>query len=240
MPSKITETAADILARLAGKRADIARDEREVAELERAAAWAAGQERRDRLAALGAEAQRLTDAAAATSTRLRALSTDIVKAARAVRAETAEHNAALADIAARLRANGVNQHDDVTPWPSPANGGVAPAAGGGIAVSRHRVKPINPDVVIAAALDAAQRSGDLTPDTFTVQLQHQVPDFPPGARFFRNPTTDTVFLFDRDPQSADLVAIGQREYLARHWGVGVDDIPEDLWPVSAPAEDTDQ
>jgi len=72
--SKITDAAGDIIAKLTNTRDRIARDQREVADLERRATWARGQERRDRLSALAdeARARRATQVGPSLASRLAA------------------------------------------------------------------------------------------------------------------------------------------------------------------------
>lgn len=236
MTSKITDAAADILAKLTSTRDRIARDQREVADLERRATWARGQERRDRLSALADEAQQLADGSGETGAALRDLVRELAQVARRVQEASTAHNASLGSVVARLREEKVPVHSG-TPTPSPAHAMVAPTDRGGIAIRRHRINPVDADQLIAAALVTAKSETGAVLDADRLAgitaVSSEVPDYSPNIRFYIHPENKSVYAYDHEPAAASgLVPIGRREYLCRVWGVELDSLPDDLFPTA--------
>lgn len=229
--SKISQSAADILGKLAAKRDAVARDQAEIVELERAAAWAAGRERRDRLALLGTQVRALGDAAIDTNSELAAAVSDLTTAMQRVIGLTARHNETLAELRRQIAGEGVRPHSLGPIPPSPADGGIGTSGPGlivGDVTGALLINPIDGAHLVDVAAQAG-RSGniDALTDAVTKALDRARMDVPtPTGRFWRNDEHGAVLISDQPAYGC--TEISRPEYLAASWGIELADLPADV------------
>lgn len=223
-----TSTARDILDKITGKRTALANAEREIADLEKAARWAEGAERRARLEAVAAQAIALADNATDTTEAITDALVNVTSAVRKVHELAAGHNDAVAGIGRQLAAEGVGTHNgDVSP--SPANAGIAPTADG-VVVADQRIRTIVASDIVPLAVAAGQHH-DAAPPIATPLVEHTAPLIGP---FWRLPNGATMAA-SGSPGSG-CVEITKVEYLAATWGIEVRDLPAEVLDTLTDAE----
>jgi hypothetical protein len=229
--SKITDTATALAAKLLDKRSAIARAEEEAAELERAAAWAAGAERRDRLASAATQARTLADDAEGTNAQLHDAARDLAAATQRLVTLAATHNAQLAQLRQQIAAEGVRQHTTGTIPPSPTDAGIGlngAAVIVGDAAGAVRVRPIDPAQLVALTTQAG-RTGDVDALTEALAkvLRKTREDVPtPAGPFWRHRDNGSVHASTSQPYGCD--PITRAEFLAESWGIALRDLPADV------------
>jgi hypothetical protein len=222
-----TGTTDSIRSKIADLIAGRAKTEGQIAELRRQEQWAAGEERRQRLAGYAQEAEQL--AATATDT-----SAEIVLAAQAVTDNIRRltqlvegHNTALDLVRSKITGEGVRGSH--TP-PSPMDGSVGVNNGAVIIGERHIVA-VNARELVDSAVRAAN-----TPDE-SPRVPSTVVDRPMWAgRFYRSRTSGSVFPGDKNPNPNDCDEITRAEYLAHAWQINLSDLPKAVLDELNPAD----
>lgn len=220
MPSKIAQTAADILARITDKEAGLRREQEEIAELHRQAQWAKGQERRARLEAIAASAEVLADTATGTAAEITEALDAVTAAVRRVCDLGSAYDATLGDLVRQVSDERGPVHPGDNVPPSPADGSVARSRDG-LAIGERRIRGLD----AATLVQAAVHSGQIDPERAKPNELRLVETVAPlTGPFWSAPESGNVFISDTRPNST-CVEVTRAEFLASKWGVDLRDLP---------------
>lgn len=216
-------TSGGLLSKINEKRVELGRiltrTQSEIADLEKQAKWAAGQERRDRLTAYAEEARQLADQADDVTAGIAAAAQKVSAAVQALEVLIADHNAKLDEIVQKVKAEGIR--DSYTP-PSPVDGSVGVVRSSLIIGMRH-VEPLDRDTAVRVAVEAAT-----DPDAVAKLPKAVVQRELWAGPYFRSRTSGSVIAGDHNPNPQDCDEISRAEYLAANWGIGLTELPDEL------------